>query len=61
MKHIKDLSKEELLGLIYHEIPHTVIDDHLCMCATCDNMDEVDDAHVGSLLIYVCDGCINGI
>lgn len=32
---IDDLSKQELLSLIYHHLPNTIYIDHPCYCAVC--------------------------
>lgn len=49
---IKDLSKEELLKIIYHYLPNTIIEDQECYCITCSQIEE----GVASCE-YICDNC----
>ena len=35
LRPIKDLSKAELLSLIYHNLPRTLYEDHPCECGAC--------------------------
>jgi len=57
MAKIEDLSKEELLGLIYHLIPTTHTGNHPCICASCSkgHDENIDDEL--KPYYYVCDDC----
>lgn len=35
IRKIEDLSKDELLGLIYHQMGNTLYGEHPCQCACC--------------------------
>lgn len=35
LRNIEDLSKEELLGIIYNYLPNTLIRKHPCYCVCC--------------------------
>jgi hypothetical protein len=58
MPKIKDLSKDELLGLIYNHLPNTLIGRHPCCCVVCAKDYDVD---IGKKAYsYICDGCEGG-
>jgi hypothetical protein len=65
MKRIADLSKSELLGLIYHNVRNgnVVFLRHPCICASCGNNNGHDlvsvEGTIVSPLYYVCDRCEN--
>lgn len=52
MRKISELSREELLSLIYHELPKTYYGDHPCECASCGT-----SSGDGTWLFYLCDDC----
>ena len=52
MEEIRNLSKEELLNLIYQKLPDTLTDVHPCYCAACGNGRFQNYAYW-----YVCDRC----
>jgi hypothetical protein len=53
---IEDLSKEELLSLIYNNMPNTRYKDkdHPCECAACG-----EEEIKGNILGFICDECEN--
>ena len=61
MKSITEPSKDELLGLIYHNMPHTLYVDHPCECAVCGshNCDELVEIYNRwvKFYYYECDRC----
>ena len=66
---IDDLSKEELLGLIYHQIPTTLTGINPCRCASCgespnddinitvNRMDGTVDIIAARVYWFICDQC----
>jgi hypothetical protein len=60
MKNIEELSKSELLDLIYHELPSTFFVDHPCQCALCGTCNDIYVEHHGRKTLvysYICDRC----
>lgn len=57
MANIEDLSKEELLGLIYHLVPTTHTKTHLCFCACCGEDYNKDKKYEVEPYWYLCDKC----
>lgn len=64
-KKLEELSKEELLSLIKHNLPTTLFDGHPCFCASCGTENDVKPINVESRngwlvvdpLCYLCDEC----
>ena len=58
---IEDLSKNELLGLIYNHLPRTLYDMHPVFCAACAKGYEGGLIEIcGKIVVpydYVCDDC----
>lgn len=64
MKKIKDLSKQELLTLIYNNLSRTVFDDHPVFCVACSKItEELVPVHgtVVKAKPYICDRCEDSI
>ena len=57
MPKIKDLSKEDLLGLIYHKLPTTYTNVHMCFCALCGDDYDENVEYPFEPYWYVCDKC----
>lgn len=64
MKPIGELTKDELLGLIFHHLPHTTRN-HPCLCVMCSDKSSHDKIDVGtaerpylvSPYLYMCEKC----
>jgi hypothetical protein len=59
---IAKLSRNELLGLIYHNLPNTIFNDHPVFCASCAKGYEADLVSISQDLVvaplgYICDRC----
>lgn len=65
MRRIEELSKEELLSVIHHALPNTVVFDHPCMCAACGDGSINHPVFIGNLAVmpygYICDFCEHGL
>lgn len=57
MANIEDLSKQELLGLIYHLVPSTHYKDHPCFCACCGDDYDKEKEYDPKPYWYLCDKC----
>jgi hypothetical protein len=57
MANIEDLSKGELLGLIYHLVPTTLTRRHPCFCACCGDGYNKDKEYEAKPYWYLCDNC----
>lgn len=57
MPKLENLSKEELLGLIYHLVPTTYTSNHPCICASCSKGDDEEHEHKDEAYFYICDDC----
>ena len=63
MRKISDLSKSELLNLIYHKLPQTVFNDHPVECACCGKGPENTVELLGetrTVYWFICDSCDEG-
>jgi hypothetical protein len=57
MANIEDLSKDELLGLIYHLVPTTYTGVHPCFCASCGEGYDKDTKYETEPYWYICARC----
>lgn len=59
MKKIKQLTKTELLSIIYNHMPATIYDEHPVDCASCGT--GPDKIGKVQLIFYICDNCENNL
>lgn len=61
MPPISELSRSELMCIIWHHLPDTMWDIHPCRCTVCERTnDEVLDVKFKDVAVleYICDGCV---
>ena len=58
---ISELSKDELLGIIYNHLPDTLFDIHPCFCALCgkdyNGATVIVEGRSVKAISYICDSC----
>ena len=57
MANIEDLTRDEILGMIYHELPNTLTSVHPCFCASCGTGYDENTIYEVEPYWYICDQC----